>query len=74
MARIRYVIQHHPGLMTEILVEREGVPTKTQIENRFDWGTAREYCRNSMRKRGVEPVIERPEPYVEVFPWVELEA
>lgn len=66
---MRYVIRHHPGLMTELHVEEEGGASNV-IENRMSWGVLREYCRDSLKGRGVEPVIVKPEPYVEVFPWI----
>jgi len=68
--KARYIIRHHPGLFTEILVERDGqVPVQT--ETRYSWGVAREYCRDNVKAHGVEPVIEKPDAYTEVFPWVE---
>lgn len=69
--KARYIIKHHPGLMTEILVEQEGQKPQV-VEDRFDWGVAREYCRDSCKARGVKPEITKPDPHTEVFPWVEI--
>lgn len=69
---VRYVIRHHPMLFTEVMVEYKDTGKREQIEHRFDWGVSREYCRQSLKERGIDPVIERPEPYVETFPWVKI--
>lgn len=71
--KLRYVIQHHPGLATHLFVENEA-GQRTLIEDRMSWAVVRENCRHNCRARGVEPVIEKPEPYVETFPWITVEA
>ena len=71
--RIRYRIEHHPGLYTSLMIEPEG-QKPYEIEHRLSWAMAREYARESLLFRGVEPVIENPAPYVELFPWVEVPA
>ena len=66
---VRYVIRHHPGLMNEIKIQhRDG--REQQIETRYNWAEARTYCCNVLKHRGITPVIESPERYVETFNWV----
>lgn len=69
--KARYLIVHHPGLFTSIQVERDD-GSKQEIENRFTWAVSREYCRDGCKSRGIEPVIERPQPHVEIFPWITI--
>ena len=69
---VRYRIQHHPGLMTEIMVEyKDG--KKQQVETRYNWAEARTYCLGNLKARGLTDVpIETPERYVETFPWITI--
>ena len=66
---VRYVIRHHPGLMTEIMIERRDGSLQ-QIETRYNWADARTYCCENLKHRGITPVIEKPEHYVETFNWI----
>ena len=70
--RARYIIRHHPGLMTEIIVETEGQGEK-QIEDRFSLFDSTDYVRRSCEGRGLAPfVFERPDHNTYIAPWITL--
>lgn len=75
MSEARYVIIHHSGLFTELTVEyRDGRVQRLDTPD-WTWAQVRAYCFQSLAQHGlVWPVIQRPEPGVEVFPWVALES
>lgn len=70
--KARYIIKHHPGLYTSLMVELSDGKPPYEIERRLSWGDTREYCRKSLEFRGIYPAIECPEPMIEIFPWVEV--
>lgn len=74
--KARYVIEHHPGLFTELRLEYEDNRPPTRVPTPdWTWAETREYCRQSMRERGIEPEIQTDPArmrYVEFFPWVEI--
>ena len=67
--KTRYVIHHHPGFVTEIHVEFD-TGYKYVCENRLTWAVSRDTCRQAVEVCKVECVIERPDRYTEVFPWL----